>query len=153
MDYLDYIKAHMEKNGATLWDVSRVFMDPDAEDLLKELTVESNKKYSMNAPMTLVKQWTPLFIQLELYQRDNLQNAIEHYEYPPGIPNLTKDRTKDFTVDLDNRWILSNQYLDDDGNPELIETPWQVKDSRNDHQFMFGNRFVVMPDDRVLMFD
>ncbi len=153
MSYVDYIKQAMNKNNWSIWEISSLYMNASANDLLLELTDGINKDYSLNASPELVLQWTPVFLQMVLNNQDNLQQALEQYEYPDEYPNLTIDRTEDFTIDRDNRCICSNHYLDDDGNPELVETPWLIHDSKNDHNFMFGNRFVVLPDDRVLMFD
>ena len=153
MDYLDYIKDYMEKENATLWQVAGVFMHPDCADMLAELTEYTNKIYSLNVPEVVVKQWAPLFLQLGLYQRDNLKQAIEQYEYPDGMPNLTKDRTNDFTVDWLTQRIVSLHYRDEDGYPETIKTNYLVNDSENFQDFMFGVRHVVMPDNRVFQFD
>lgn len=153
MTIVDDIKIMMHKDGLKLWEMAQMFNHQEADDLLLELTDLINETYSLNTSADLIRQWTPVFLQLALYQRDNLQQALDQYEYPPEYPDLTIDRTKDFTVDRLKQRIVSMHYRDDDGYPETIDTRWQVTDSKNYHEFMFGNRFVVMPDDRVLKFD
>lgn len=153
MTILDDVKKMMQIERFNLWQIAQMFSEEGADDLLLELTEVINQDYALNTTTDVICQWAPIFLQLALYERLTLEQALNQYEYPPGYPNLTVDRTRDFTVDRLEKRIVSMHYRDDDGYPETIDTRWQVTDWKNHHNFMFGNRFVVMPDDRILHFD
>jgi hypothetical protein len=90
-----------------------------------------------------VAQWSTLFIQAWMKDQ-TLKQTLTSYEYPQGVPDLTKNETDRWTVE--GNQLKHKQYYED---VEVLR--WDVVESGE--EFLFSTRYVLLPDQTILRFD
>ncbi|EGR1624659.1 hypothetical protein D6L30_25035 [Vibrio parahaemolyticus] len=108
-------------------------------DLLQTISWDRN----IRCELSLVAQWSTLFIQAWVKDQ-TLKQTLTSYEYPQGVPDLTKNETEKWT--LDGNQLKHKQYIGD-----VVELPWDAVESGE--TFLFSTRYVLLPDHTILKFD
>ena len=108
-------------------------------DLLQTISWDRN----IRCELSLVAQWSTLFIQAWMKDQ-TLKQTLTSYEYPKGIPNLTKNQTDDWTIEGNK--LKHNHYLSD-----VVELHWDAVECGE--TFLFSTRHVLLPDHTILKFD
>lgn len=111
--------------------------DSFAQYVASKMGIEDTKIHR-----TTIVQYAPVFLQAMLKDR-SFKDALLNYEYPNGLPNLTKDRTDDFDIRDDGLWHKT--YL------ELVELPLSIK-HQND-TFRLSTQFIVINEKQILKMD
>lgn len=101
---------------------------------------------NISAPVEVAVQWSSIFIQAWRLNQ-TFEYTIENYIYPNNYPNLTKDRTTEFDLADDRKSIYHRTYK------ETIDTQHVVLAKDSQKKYLFGVSFIVLPDDRIFMFD
>ncbi|EGR1604345.1 hypothetical protein D6L34_25180 [Vibrio parahaemolyticus] len=108
-------------------------------DLLQTISWDRN----IRCELSLVAQWSTLFIQAWMKDQ-TLKQTLTSYEYPQGVPDLTKNETDKWTVE--GNQLKHKQYIGD-----VVELPWDAVE--NGEEFLFSTRYVLLPDHTILKFD
>ena len=87
-------------------------------------------------------QFMPILLQAIAKDTD-LKTTFFNYEYPDGIPNLTKDRTKEFEI--------HETHIRHTGYDENIPFDWKIE--QNGSNFKLTNRSILIDNETLLFMD
>ena len=136
----DLLEGKVQAYELGMWVSQKWQAQDDAMlDLLQTISWDRN----IRCELSLVAQWSTLFIQAWMKDQ-TLKQTLTSYEYPQGMPNLTKDATDQWTVEGNK--LNHKQYIG-----ESEELGWDAVESGD--TFLFSTRYVLLPDQTILRFD
>ncbi|EGR0993175.1 hypothetical protein EGX54_25510 [Vibrio parahaemolyticus] len=135
----DLQEGKIQEYELSMW-VSQKWKTQD--DAMLDLLQTISWDRGIRCELALVAQWSTLFIQAWVKDQ-TLKQTLTSYEYPDGVPNLTKNQT--------DEWTVTGNKLKHNSYGDVVELPWDAVE--NGEEFLFSTRYVLLPNQTILKFD